>query len=240
MQVLTKAIVISSVKYRDTSLIVKCYTQEEGVKAYLLRGILKSKKGKVNKAHFLPLSILSINALHNNKGALNSISEAKALVPLITLHTDFVKQSVVFFISEVLAIVLREEEGENSELYLFLEQAIQLLDLNDEIANFHIKFLIELTRCLGFYPDEQNKEAYPFFDLFQGKYTQHNSSYVLQGDDLALFKKALGIKFEGLSNVFFSKKQRGIVVGQLLKYYQLHLPYFRQPKSLEVLSKVLE
>lgn len=37
--VTTKAIILSSLKYGDTSLIVKCYTQEEGVKTYLIRGV---------------------------------------------------------------------------------------------------------------------------------------------------------------------------------------------------------
>ena len=40
----TKAIVLSSIKYSDTSLIVKCFTEKEGIKSYLVKGVLKSKK----------------------------------------------------------------------------------------------------------------------------------------------------------------------------------------------------
>lgn len=240
MQVNTKAIVIGSVKYGDSSLIVKCFTLEEGFKSYLLRGVIKSKKGKINKAHFLPLSLLNINASHNNKGNLNSITESKVVTHFRTIHTDFVKQSIVFFISEFLSIVIREEEGENQELYHFLEGTVQLLELSDDIANFHLKFLLELTRCLGFYPDETLATSHLYFDLLQGKYVSSNSPHVIQGEELVLFNKVLGIKFDRLSNVLFSKSQRGTVLELLLKYYQLHLPFFRRPKSIDILSKVLE
>ncbi|MDO6736565.1 DNA repair protein RecO [Wenyingzhuangia sp. 2_MG-2023] len=240
MQVTTKAIVINSVKYGDHGLIVKCYTEEEGVKSYILRGVLKQKKGKINKSQFLPLTILQINASHNNKGSLNSILEAKVIHLFHTLHTHFLKQSIVFFLSEFLTSVLREEEGENQVLFEFLESAILWLDHHDQVANFHLKFLIELTKCLGFYPDETGMEKGYFFDLSEGKYVLRQGANILQGDNLALFNKALGIKFDVLDQTLFHKNQRGVVLDLLLKYYQLHLPSFRRPKSIDILSKVLE
>lgn len=240
MQVSTKAIVISSVKYGDNGLIVKCYTCEEGVKSYLLQGILKRKKGKINKSQFFPLTILQIDASHNDKGSLNRITEAKVLHPFKTLHVDLLKQSIVFFLSEFLSSVLKEEEGENNLLFDFLETAIILLDQHDQIANFHLKFLIELTRFLGFYPDEALKNVSLFFDLSEGRYVRNQGSTIIQGLELILFNKALGIKFDTLNETRFNKNQRSVVLDLLLKYYQLHVTSFRRPKSLDVLSKVLE
>ena len=75
--VATKAIVLSSLKYSDSSLIVKCYTQKEGLKAYLIRGILKPKKGGLKVAYFQPLTQLNIVASHNTKGTLNAIKEVQ-------------------------------------------------------------------------------------------------------------------------------------------------------------------
>ncbi len=239
MQVTTKAIVLSSVKYGDNGLIVKCYTYAEGVKSYLLQGILNKKKGKLNKSQFLPLSILQINASHNNKGNLNRITEAKVVQHATTLHVDLLKQSVVFFLSEFLGSVLKEEEGENEMLFEFLETTITLLDHEDQVANFHLKLMIEITRFLGFYPDEKNKEKAFYFSLSEGKYVSKQGVHVIYGEQLALFNKALGIKFDGLHETLFNKSQRTIILDTLLKYYQLHLTSFRKPKSLEVLSKVL-
>lgn len=240
MQVSTKAIVISSVKYGDHGLIVKCFTYTDGLKSYLLQGIQKNKKGKISKSQFLPLSLLKINATHNTKGNLNRIAEAKVLHLYKTLHLDFVKQSLVFFLSEFLSSVIKEEEGENTMLFDFLEQAFLWLDEHEQIANFHLRFLLDITRFLGFYPDEVYKETAPYFDLSEGKYVFNNGVDIIQGDQLCLFNKALGIKFDVLEKTLFSKEQRLQVLETIIKYYQLHMTYFKKPRSLEVLSKVLE
>lgn len=240
MQVNTKAVVISSIKYGDSGLIVKCFTQEDGIRSYLLRGVLKKKKGKIHKSQFFPLSLLQINASHNNKGNLNSILEAKTIHLFQTIHTSFVKQSVVFFLSEFLSNVLREEEGENEVLFEFLENTILWLDHHDQIANFHLKFLIDLTKSLGFYPDRTNEKGNFFFDLSAGKYVSEQGVNVLHGDDLKLFNKVLGMKFDVLEEKLFHKRQRIIALDLLLKYYQLHVASFKRPKSINILSEILE
>lgn len=240
MQISTKAIVINSVKYGDNGLIVKCFTLEEGIKSYLLQGILKKKKGKINKSQFFPLSILHLDASHNNKGSLNRISEAKVIHHFQSLHVDLIKQSLVFFLSEFLSSVLREEEGENTMLFEFLENAIILLDQHDKVGNFHIKFLLELTKFLGFHPDENNMLEKQYFDLKEGKFVKHGGVNIIEGEELNLFHKALGIKFDELNKTLFSKKQRTILLEVIIKYYQLHMSFFRRPNSLEVLSKVLD
>ena len=124
----TKAIVLSSIKYGETSLIVKCYTQEEGVKSYLIRGVLKPKKKGIKAAHFQPLTQLKIIANHNTKNTLNSIKEVHVIHPYKSIHTNIVKQSVVLFLSEVLANSIQEEE-QNLALYEYLETAFIWLDL---------------------------------------------------------------------------------------------------------------
>ena len=98
----TKAIVLSSLKYSDTSLIVKLYTQEKGIKSFLLRGILSSKKGKLKAAYFLPLSQLNIEASIKNTSGLHSIKDANVINHYSDLNTNIIKQSVVMFLSEIL------------------------------------------------------------------------------------------------------------------------------------------
>jgi len=239
MRLTTKAIVISSVKYGDSSLIVKCFTYEDGVKSYLLQGILKAKKGKLHKSHFLPLTILQLQAKHNNKGALNRITEAKIVYLYKTLQVDFLKQTLVYFLSDFLTSVLREEEGENTLLFNYLEQAFLWLDEHENTANFHLRFLLDITKFLGFYPDQTHDE-YLYFDLLGGKYVDKNGFNIIQGKELILFNKALGIKFDKLNNTQYNKEQRLKVLNIIINYYQLHMSYFRKPKSLEVLSKILE
>ena len=102
MQITTKAIVLSSLKYGDTSLIVRAFTQSDGIKSYLLKGVLASKKAKIRPAYFLPLMQLEIQANHKNKGTLESIRDVRVGIPYQTMHTDIVKNSVVLFLAEML------------------------------------------------------------------------------------------------------------------------------------------
>ena len=110
----TKAIVLSSLKYSDSSLIVKCYTQEEGIKTYLIKGVLKARKGGIKVAYFQPLTQLKIHANHSRRGALNSIKEVQISYPYTSVYKDIFKQSVVMFLSEMLSYSIKEEEQNNS------------------------------------------------------------------------------------------------------------------------------
>jgi DNA repair protein RecO (recombination protein O) len=233
----TKAIVLSSIKYGETSLIVKCYTQEEGVKSYLIRGVLKPKKKGIKAAHFQPLTQLKIIANHNTKNTLNSIKEVHVIHSYKSIHTNIVKQSVVLFLSEVLANSIQEEE-QNLALYEYLETAFIWLDLHDKVTNFHLLFLLNLTGFLGFYPDtlEIHKKG---FDLLEGTFSDSiHEKNVISNNDFFQFKKLLGIIFDTLENVAYSKDERQLVLQVIIQYFKLHLGNFRDPKSLQVLETV--
>ena len=146
MIVKTKAIILTSIKYGEADLIVKSFTQE-GIKTYLLKRVLKSKSKKVNIAYFQPLTQLQLLANHNNKGNLNSIREARISYLYQTLSTNILKQSVAFFLAEVLSYSLQEEE-KNLTLFQYIETALIWLDSNDNTANFHLLFLLNLTKHL--------------------------------------------------------------------------------------------
>ena len=235
--VTTKANVLSSLKFGDSSLIVKCFTEEEGVKSYLIRGILKAKKGGIKAAYFQPLTQLTIVASHNNKGTLNSIKEVQVSYPYQTIYRDIVKQSVVLFLSEVLSYAIKEEE-KNEGLYEYLESGLIWLDLHDKIANFHLLFLLNLTRFLGFYPDLSDEDKYGF-DLGEGMFSDLISQKnIISGNYYYQFKKLLGITFDEIENVSFSKQERQIVLKIIIHYFELHLDGFRKPKSLQILETV--
>ncbi|MEO0571096.1 MAG: DNA repair protein RecO [Bacteroidota bacterium] len=237
MQVNTKAIVISSLKYGDTSLIVKAFTLSDGQKSYLLKGVLTSKKGKLKPALFQPLTQLELVAFHKNKGTLESIREAKVMYHYQTLHSNIVKNSLVLFLAEILSIVIQEEE-ENIGLFQYLEYSLFWLDRHDGINDFHLLFLLELTKYLGFYPDASSIER-PYFDLLEGCFLSSPSlNPVLEGDSLKNFKQFLGINFDGLFTIKMNNDQRQELLKKLLLYFELHLHGFRTPKSLAVLNAV--
>lgn len=237
MQVTTKAIVLSAIKYGDTSLIVKAFTASDGLKSYLLKGVLTSKRGKLKPAYFQPLTQLEIVANHRNKGTLETLREAKVFYHYQTLYADMAKNAITLFLAELLGNCIREEER-NNELFQFLEASLQLLDMQKNIANFHLFFMLSLTRFLGFYPDvfQINK---PYFDLVEGEFTGIESlNPMLKGENIYYFKTFLGINFEKVQGIKMTKTNRQELLKALLLYFELHLQGFRKPKSLAVLNEV--
>ncbi|WP_273568377.1 DNA repair protein RecO [Maribacter halichondriae] len=237
MQVTTKAIVLSSIKYGDTSLIVRAFTYSDGLKSYLLKGVLASKKGKLKTAYFQPLTQLEIVAVHKNKGTLESIREVKIDYPYNTLHTDITKNSLTLFLSEMLANSIHEEEC-NEELYHYIEASLQWLDIHHEISNFHIYFLLGLTKYFGFYPDTDYMDT-SCFDLLEGEFTDTPSfNPSITGENLGYFKKLLGINFDTIHTVKMKKTNRQALLKAIVLYFELHLQGFRKPRSLAILNEV--
>ena len=235
--VTTKAIVISAFKYGDTSLIVKCFTLKDGIRSYMIRGVLKSRKGKLKAAYFQPLTQLKIEANHNNKNTLNSIKEAQVIHPYEHIYTSVIKQSIVLFLSETLSNIIKEEE-ENSVLYEYIETALVWLDTHDSITNFHLLFLLNLSRFLGFYPDLSQSDK-PAFNLLEGNFTDATyEKLIITGHELILFKKLLGINFDEIHTISYNKNERQIILRIIIRYFELHLESFKKPKSLDVLETV--
>lgn len=231
----TKAIVISSLKFQEKSLIVKCFTLSSGLKSYFVRDAFSSRKASQKIAYFQPFSILEIEAVHKNKGTLENFKEIKTAVPFQTIHTDIVKSTMVMFLSEMLHYSIQEEE-KNEQLFLFLETALTWLDHHDEISNFHLILLLETTKYLGFYPDLSENNL-PFFEMNEGVFTLFQNGNVLSEHETNLFKKLLELKFDNDQKVFHVL-ERQILLKILIDYYSLHLEGFKKPKSLEILKEV--
>ncbi len=237
MNVTTRAIVLSALKYSEADLIVTCYTESSGIKTYLLRGILKSKKGKLRTSLFQPLTQLELVAYHKNKGTLESIREAKVHKPYKSLHTDVIKSSLVLFLSEMLKNAIKEEEPDN-ELFNYLSQSLEWLDDNDDISNFHVLFLLKLTAYLGFYPDTDDIE-FQHFNLAEGRFEKNQfGMYTETGNTIENFKQFFGINFDGIRDIKLTKSARLDLLNLLLKYYQFHIQDYKKPKSLLVLNQL--
>jgi len=232
----TKAIVINTIKYGDTSLIATCYTEKCGIKTYMLRGVLSSKKGKLKVAYFQLLTQLNLTANHNNKGTLNSIRDIEVLTFYNSMHTNIKKQTIALFLAEILYYSIREEE-KNTTLYHYLETSFLWLDEHDTISNFHLLFLLNLTKYLGFYPDIKSINN-PYFNLLEGNFTNRGNFNTVTGENLTQFKKLLGINFDVLHEVDFSASNRQTILSILIQYFELHLSGFKKPKSLDVLKSV--
>ena len=237
MALATSAIVLSSIKYGDNSLIVRMYGRETGLLQCMLKGVLGRRKGKLSPGLFQPLSQLEVIAVPGRNGKLGYLKEAVLGVPYTTISTDVHKSAIAIFLAETLSQSLREE-APDPLLYQYLQSAFSWLDGPNPIANFHLLFLIGLTRYLGFYPDD-SAQVGGYFDMVEGAFSTYPPAGLgMSGEQVSLFRQLLGINFDGISMVKMNKSQRRELLRSLVNYYEIHLQGFRKPRSLDVLDEV--
>jgi DNA repair protein RecO (recombination protein O) len=235
MLIKTKAIVLSSLKYQEKSLIVKCFTESDGLKSYFVPSAYSNKKVNQKIAYFQPLTIIEIEANHKNKGTLEHFKEIRLAHSYYSINTDIVKSTIVIFLSEILHHAIKEEE-KNQSLFSFLETALLWFDTHQETTNFHLILMIEVTKYLGFYPDLTELD-FPYFDSKEGYFTPFQSINSLTEHETHLFKRLLQLKFDSDQKIF-AGIERQLLLKILLDFYTLHLDDFKKPKSLEVLKEV--
>lgn len=232
----TKAIVLSSLKYGDTSLIVRSYTEQDGLKSFIAKGVFAKKKR--NTSLYFPLNELEISYTPKaNEQQLVYLKSAQITYYYESLHFHPIKSAIVFFLAEILNLVLKEE-ATNPALYFFIDHSLKEFDQKkDDFADFHLIFLIQLSHFLGFYPNLEEDGI--LFDLENGFFSNSNSSInMLKADETVLFKKLLELNFTEESKNVFNQAQRSLLLEILVKYYQIHTNNFKKPNSLQVLHQL--
>ncbi len=235
MLIKTKAIVISSIRYQEKSLIVKCFTQSDGLKSYFVQSAFSSKKSSQKIAYFQPLTILEIEANHKNKGTLEHFKEIKLACNYQSIPFDIAKSSIVIFLSEILNYCIKED-GNNENLFIFLETALLWLDNHDEISDFHLIFLLQLTKFLGFYPQIPKKES-NYFEMIEGVFTPYSGVSCITEHETILLKKLMELKLD-VPQKLFTVNERQNLLKIIVEYYSIHIENFKKPKSLSVLKDV--
>ncbi len=236
----TRGIVIRTVKYSDTSLIARIYTEKFGLRSYLVRGA-RGKKAKTKTAQLQPLSLLNMVVYDKGKEGLQTIRESEPAYHFVSIPFNVIKSSVVLFINEVLYKSLYEEES-NPGLFDYLFDSVILLDRTEEgYQDFHLLFLIGLSKFLGFYPRNNYSVRNSFFDLQEGTFL---SEKPLHGNFLE-DKTANGLNkilnAETLTEKLFTNSvERYGLLEALLRFYSLHIPGFGETKSHRILHDVLK
>jgi len=236
----TEVIPIGSLKYGDSSLIVHCFTQSKGMRSFLLKGILNSKKKGLRRSFFQPLTTIEIIASFKPSESLSFIREARVVRAFQSIPIDIRKKTLILFLSEMLFQVLKEEPQKNDSLFSFLKSSLHWLDTNDAVSNFHLKFLLDLTKYVGFYPNTENAQA-PYFDLERGtmKFTQPKGLF-LEGNLKISWLELLGTDFDTASTLKLNKGDRDTLLNHVIAFFELHLQRFKKPKSTSIFNEVFK
>jgi DNA repair protein RecO (recombination protein O) len=236
----TRGIVFKTTSYSETSVVVQVFTEKFGLQSYLINGVKKSK-AKIKMNILQPLHLLDMVVYYKPSGNIQRVAEIRQQPVFLTIPYDIVKSSLVMFLNEVLYKAVRQQTADDV-LFEFLFHAIEILDRMEAGAvNFHLYFLLRLTRFLGFYPDLTNAPTYSYFDLTSGNFTKDIPPHasIVEQPYTDLWAKLLYSNFDNLHLLQISAADRRAILGKILEYYRLHIEGLGQVKSHLVLEEVL-
>jgi len=240
MLVTTKGIVLHSLKYSETSIIVRVFTQVRGLQSYLFKGI-RSPKSKTKAGLFQPLTLIEVVANMKETTSLHTSREVRLFQPYMSIPFDIRKSAVALFINELLYKSIKEEEA-NQDLFEFLWKSCLLLDSTESSLNcFPLVFTAELTHFLGIHPQDEFSERKPVFNLAESQFQSiipERDAYVLPEHGKP-FHSLLKTSLENQSSLHLKAPARRYLLDALLMYYQIHIPGFKAMNSHHILHSVL-
>jgi DNA repair protein RecO len=235
----TQGIVLGTSQYNDTYSITHVFTRDFGRVSYLLPKT-HSRKSKIKTALFSPLSVLDMEVEHLPLREVQRVKDAERQFPLYDLCANMTKVSLVFFLSEFLSRVLRES-GNNELTFDFLKNSVETLETAEKgLANFHLAFMIGLTRFMGIYPNAGSVGKNRYFDMAQGEFVikEPMHSHYLDRAQSAYLGHLHRMNYGNMHLYKLSRNNRNTIVDHLLTYYRLHTYDFPPLRSLDILREL--
>jgi DNA repair protein RecO (recombination protein O) len=243
----SQVIVLHTIKYGDNGIVLQCYSNTCGRQAVFLR---VSARNKVVLSNLHRLGILDI-VTWSNGSSMPTVKEMEPVVRLDSIRTNIYKNTIAIFLSELLVKCIKESEA-NLQLYQFLVSSISVLEhMDGMIANFHIHFLVHLSKMLGFMPVDNFSAANPLFDIHSARFV--GASYANSAGsansagrnadcfpavESELLHTVLNTPAIECSGIRCSGEVRLAFAKQMIKYLSVHLGINFDMKSLDVLHEV--
>ena len=236
-----QGIVLQSIRYGDTSLIVKVFTRNYGLRSYMVKGAL-NHNSKSRAALFQNLHLINyVEAGKPNKSSLGYMKDVQLTTVYQSIPFVMNKWAILMYISELLSKTLTEQE-QNELLYDFMVKSLHWLDLVEkDYANFPLFFTLELTRHLGFYPKDNHKSGY-CFDMMEGMFAHDYPlhPYYFDAESAQLLSQLLNVGIDEACHIPLHVGQRRELLDGLIVFMRLHAPVMKDFHSHEVLKTVLE
>ncbi len=240
----TRGIVLKTVKYGETSIIVSIYTELWGIQSYMVNGVrTSSKKGSGRANLFQPASILDLVVYHNELKNLQRIKEFRLARPCQSIFYDVMKNAVALYMVELLQKCLKQPEA-NPDLFYFIEDAFLYLDNGEKtvVANYPLFFIVHLASFFGFRLQDDYSEEKSILDLREGRFVgdhpMHHHS--LEGQSSYLTSQLLKIRMpRELKQLQLTRELRGTLLHAYQAFYAYHIQDFGLMKTLPVLQAIL-
>lgn len=232
-------IVLRSLRYNDTQVIVSIFTEAAGTMDFIVRRAATARQA-VKASTWAPLTLVEVAWEPRQRTSLQRPRELALWRPWHTIPFNPSKAAMAIFLGELLGHALRSEQA-NRELFAFAANSLEWFDESEEhYANFHIVFLTRLTRFLGFMPNADEWHPGSLFDLQAGSFVDAPPphSYYLEPAEAALVPKFLRMNVRSMQPVGLNGALRRRALDIITQFYRLHVPEFPELKSLSVLADV--
>lgn len=239
----TRGIVLRSIKYGETSLVVIIFTEGFGVQTYMVNSVRTSKKTSAKAGHFQSTAILDMIVYHGENKPMQRIKEFSWAHLYENILSDVVKNSIASYMAELLYKCLKQPEP-HADLYHFCEESFLQLDKAGKTvtANFAVFFTLQLAHFFGFRMTDNYNAANTVLDLQEGNFTSRQPSHphFIEGEEAALTSQLLKVmQPHELEQFRLNREIRRSLLLKYLEYYALHIPDLGQMKTLQVLHEVL-
>ena len=231
----TQAIVLQTIKYGDSSLVVKMLTKEEGIQSFMVKGVF-GKKSKMKAALFQNMTLLDVVAEIGNN-SLGFIKEITLSHYYKSNSTDIKKITIILFISELLSKSITESETDTLLFEYIYQSMIRLDEAISDYVNFPIEFALNLSKYLGFYPNFDTYSEGSCFNLLDGNFKKSQSDIYQIDQELSKKFYLLGTQ-KNFSEISLNYKERRLLLDAIITYYKLHTENIREIKSVEVLRTI--
>ncbi len=235
-----RGIVLKTTAYSESSVIVQIFTDKFGLQSFMIQGV-KKPKAKIGMNLLQPLHLLDIVTNFKQSASIQRLTEARPGPAFSSIPYHIIKSTMAMFLNEVLYKSIRQQ-GADERLFEFLHNAISWLDETEQInPNFHLSFLLKITRYLGFAPNIANRTDQIYFDLQEGEFTSLTPIHLnfLDKPEAVNFIKLYETSFENLDHLNINTLQRRTLLEKILLYYKLHTASFGEVQSHHILEEVL-
>lgn len=232
-----EGIITRTVKYGESSVILDLLTLEDGVQSFIISGV--RSKGKKNKASLVRvLNLVKVEAYFKNNDKLSRIKEISYSYIYKSIPFDVVKASIATFLIEVCRKSLKASDDSRSVYNYIMKGLIHLDNLENDIAHFHLIFLIGLAKFLGFEISDNYDQRHIYFDLKYGSFKPERIDHRFSLDiESSKFLHAY-LKQENYETTPRQIRQELLI--NLVDFYKFHIEDFGELKSLEILMTLYE
>jgi DNA repair protein RecO (recombination protein O) len=145
----TTAIVLRTIEFSETSLVVTLFTREFGKIGALAKGA-RRLKGPFESALDL-LALCRIVFLHKSSDALDLLTEAKLLRRFRPAGRDLAGLYAAYYVAELLS-ELTDEDDPHPELFDLADETLAALAAGESVTKRVVRFELGALRLLGHTP----------------------------------------------------------------------------------------